>query len=411
MPERTRRCNLLASLFSSLAKITDQTPLSALVDGKASDFGREPEDLSVARPEATGFCQQGEQASVSCPILLPAASPPLPADQQPEKLMPFESHGNTRDKASCPTAPSSVVHGHHDHAHDEHCGYHHDHDHSQGHDHDHAHHRPPKYKPGILLAAFGVAIEEARRGYDLFEAEVRQRHPDMELAWAYTAHKVRRKLIRRGQECDSLAEALSRLHDNGVTHLAVQSLHTTPGVEFHWTRDQALAYRHPRKGFPDVRVGGPLLLSDNDLQRSCQALQGYIPAERQPEQAVVLVGHGTYHHGQKRYLDFQEHAQRDDPRIYVGTLMGRPSCADILATLQADGVQEAWLLPFMSVPGHHVQVDVFGDSPSSWKNRLEQAGFIMHCRVTGTLEHTLFRNIWLDHLDVVCAGIRAQEPA
>ncbi len=327
--------------------------------------------------------------------------------------MPFAPHNDTRDQDSCSPPTSADLHGHRDHDHGGHCGCHHDHGHEHGHDHGHGHghHRPPKYKPGILLAAFGVAMEEARRGYDLFEAEVRQGHPDIELAWAYTAHKVRRKLTRRGRECDSLAVALSRLHDKGVTHLAVQSLHTTPGVEFHWTRDQALAYRHPRKGFTDLRVGGPLLLSDNDLERSCQALEGYIPAERRPGQAVVLVGHGTYHPGQKRYLDFQERTQRDDPLIRVGTLMGRPSCADVMAGLQAEGVQEVWLLPFMSVPGHHVQVDIFGDSPSSWKNRLEQVGFTVHGRVVGTMEHAPFRSIWHDHLNVVCAGIRAQQPS
>ncbi|WP_196772900.1 sirohydrochlorin cobaltochelatase [Pseudodesulfovibrio alkaliphilus] len=317
-----------------------------------------------------------------------------------------------RDNA--PTNPGRASLGHDGHEHGERCGCHHEHGHDHhdhDHDHDHNHLRPPKYKPGILLAAFGVAIDEARRGYDLFEAEVRQRHPDMELAWAYTAHKVRRKLVSRGRECDSLAVALSRLHDRGVTHLAVQSVHTTPGVEYHWTREQALAYRHPRKGFPEVVVGGPLLSSDHDLERSCQALQGYIPAERSPDEAVVLVGHGTYHHGQQRYLDFEERVRRDDPLIRVGTLMGRPSCGDVIADLEAEGVKDVWLLPFMCVPGHHVHLDVFGSGASSWKSRMEHAGFTVRGHVTGTLEHAPFRAIWLDHLDEVCARIRALETA
>lgn len=303
-----------------------------------------------------------------------------------------------------PTSPGQG-HGLDGHQHGEHCGCHHEHD------HDHDHLRPPEYKPGILLAAFGVARNEARHGYDLFEAEVRHRHPDMELAWAFTAHKVRRKLNRQGRNCDSLAVALSRMHDRGVTHLVVQSLHTTPGVEYHWTRKQSLAYCHPRKGFPEVVVGGPLLFSDLDLDRSCEALQGYIPVERRPEQAVVLVGHGTYHHGQQRYLDFQERVQRDDPLIRVGTLMGHPDCGDLMAGLKAEGVNDVWLLPFMCVPGHHVHQDVFGNGPFSWKSRMEHAGFNVRGRVTGTLEHAPFRTIWLEHLDIACAHIRAQESA
>jgi sirohydrochlorin cobaltochelatase len=286
----------------------------------------------------------------------------------------------------------------HDHAHD------HDHDHHHDHHHGHGHHHGSRpAKPGILLAAFGVAIEEARSGYDLFETEARQRHPGVHLAWAYTAHKVRRKLAGRGAEYDSVAVALSKLHDEGVTHLAVQSLHTTPGVEYHWTRDQAMAYRHPRKGFLDVRMGAPLLATEQDLELSCAALSGYIPSERTPEQAVVLVGHGTYHEAHQRYLDFEVCARRGDPLLFMGALMGRPHCADVVEALQSAGVREVWLLPFMSVPGHHVRVDLYGEGERSWQSRMRLAGLTVHTRLTGSLEHKPFRDIWLQHLDAACA--------
>lgn len=292
-------------------------------------------------------------------------------------------------------------HGHapeHDHNHDHHHDHHHDHDHD--HDHDHGHHhgrRAPK--AGILLAAFGAAIPEARTGYELFDDEVRERFPGIPVRWAYTAHKVRRKLAERGFDHDSVAVALSTLHDDGVTHLAVQSLHTVPGVEYHWTRDQALAYLHPRKGFTALEIGGPLLLEHEDLAAACAGLAGYIPPARKPGEAVVLVGHGTYHEGHQRYLDFEACVRQRDSHLYMAALMGKPGLQATMDRLTEAGLQTVWLVPFMSVPGFHVQVDISGENPRSWKRRLEAAGFTVQAPLTGTLEHAPYRALWMQHLE------------
>lgn len=307
----------------------------------------------------------------------------------------------TQESAPADSIPS---HGH-DHGHG------HDHpDHAHGHGHGHHHGRPRPRRDGILLAAFGAALPEARDGYEAFAAEVRERFPDHALHWAFTAHKVRRKLAARGVRHDSVAVALSTLHDQGVTHLAVQSLHTVPGVEYHWTRDQAMVYRHARKGFVEVRVGPPLLMTGEDLERVRQGLGAYIPADRRPDEAVVLVGHGTYHQGHQRYLDWEARVREHDPRVFVGALMGRPDCGEMVARLKENGATRVWLLPFMSVPGHHVQVDVYGEGPRSWKSRLAAAGFRVMTRLTGTLEHAPFREVWMDHLAVTVAELDQSPP-
>lgn len=260
------------------------------------------------------------------------------------------------------------------------------------------------------MAAFGAALPEAQTGYELFAAEVRERFPDHALHWAFTAHKVRRKLAARGMRHDSVAEALSRLHDQGVTHLAVQSLHTVPGVEYHWTLDQAMVYRHPRKGFFEVRMGAPLLTSEPDLDRVRRGLTSYIPAARRPDEAVVLVAHGTYHQGHQRYLDWEAGARTQDPLLFLGALMGRPGGVEIVDRLRQSGARRVWLLPFMSVPGHHVQVDVYGASPKSWKGLLESAGFQVMARLTGTLLHAPFRAVWMEHLEAAVASLAAGDP-
>jgi sirohydrochlorin cobaltochelatase len=233
-------------------------------------------------------------------------------------------------------------------------------------------------------------------------AEVSAQFPGLPVAWAYTAHKVRRKLTAMGQNYDSVAVALSRLHDDGVTHLAVQSLHTVPGVEYHWTRNQALAFVHPRKGFQKVSVGMPLLSSEDDLTLAARGLQSYIPADRQSDEALILVGHGTYHQGQQLYLDFEAVARQHDPLVFLGALMSRPGeslgVTTIIARLKESGISRCHLLPFMSVPGHHVQMDILGDSSRSWQNRLRAEGIEVRSTSTGTLEHKPFRDLWMEHL-------------
>lgn len=272
------------------------------------------------------------------------------------------------------------------------------HDHHHG--HDHGPEAPPGPKrPGILLAAFGTAIAEARDAYERFETEVRRRFPGIPLAWAYTAHKVRRKLASKGFDHDCVATALSRMHDHGVTHLAVQSLHTVPGVEYSWTMNLAKAYEHPRKGFHQVRLGTPLLESEDDLNKASECLSDYIPTARTAREAVVLVGHGTYHEGQKRYLDFESRIQEKDPLLFMGMLMGQPGLPELISRLQKARVSTIWLLPFMAVSGHHVRLDMFGDTPGSWANQFRQAGFTVHEQITGTIESPCFQAIWLQHLE------------
>ena len=288
-------------------------------------------------------------------------------------------------------------------------------DHAHGHAHDHGHHHGPEAppgpkRPGIILAAFGTAMTGARSAYADFEAAVRARHPDIPTAWAYTAHKVRRRLARQGLDHDCVAGALSRMHDRGVTHLAVQSLHTVPGVEYFWTRNLAKAYEHPRKGFHQVCMGAPLLCDDLDLHRARDCLAGFIPEQRKPDEAVVLVGHGTYHQGQRRYLDFESRIRETDPLLFLGLLMGEPGLPSLQRRLREAGASTVWLLPFMAVSGHHVHKDMFGDHPDSWINLLRQDGFRIRKRISGTIEFSCFREIWLEHLDQALISLLQTRP-
>lgn len=283
----------------------------------------------------------------------------------------------------------------------EHADHGHDHDHHGHCDHDHDHGtvpEPRKGRRGILLSPFGCALPHTHKHYDLYEEEVRERYPDMDVRWAFTANRVRAKLHGRGIERLSVAEALSKMIDDGISHVAVQSLHTLPGVEYDWTARQAEAMRHPRKGLTGVTIGAPLLQSMDDLERAAAVIENSLLPQCTQQDGVILVGHGTYHQSHTLYMALESLLLRTIPNVAMGTLMDSDSPAVLGQRFIAKGVKRVFLIPFMCVPGHHVHVDLFGDQKHAWQTILSATGLEVTNVYTGSLEHHGFRNLWHDHL-------------
>ncbi|KAB1441379.1 hypothetical protein F8A88_10555 [Pseudodesulfovibrio senegalensis] len=310
----------------------------------------------------------------------------------------------------CSIEPGHAENSHdgHEHAHGEECGHcHHGH---HGHEHHHHHHHqgvpgPRTGARGILLTAFGCAHEQAHEYYGLFEREVREKYPDMDVRWAFTANRIRGKIRSRGMDALSVGEALSRMVDDGVSHVAVQSLHTLPGVEYDWTVQQAEAMLHPRKGLADVTVGAPLLRSVDDMKRAAEVVAVELMPMENDNDGVILVGHGTYHEGHALYLALEGLLLRSHSNVAMGTLMSSRAPAELGQRFWDKGVKRIFLVPFMCVPGHHVHVDLFGDNEHSWLHGLSSMGLDVVPVHTGSLAHAGFRGIWHDHLAEAVAGL------
>ena len=298
-------------------------------------------------------------------------------------------------------------HADHDHSHGEahaHCGHSH-----CGHGHCGHHHggvpEPRQGERGILLSPFGCALQQTHKHYDHFEEEVREKYPDMDVRWAFTANRIRSKLRGRGIECHSVAEALSQMIDDGISHVAVQSLHTLPGVEYDWTVRQAEAMRHPRKGLTGVAIGAPLLQSMDDLKRAAGVIENSLLPKCGQDDGVILVGHGTYHQSHTLYMALESLLLRTIPNVAMGTLMDGGQPAVLGEKFLAKGVKRVFLIPFMCVPGHHVRVDLFGDHEHSWQRILSGMDLEVASVYTGSLEYEGFRSIWHDHLAQAVAAL------
>ena len=256
--------------------------------------------------------------------------------------------------------------------------------------------RMPK-KIGILLVAFGSSEASAQVSFDNIDRKVKEAYPDIPIRWAYTSNIIREKLAKQSKVLDSPEVALARMQDEKFTHVAVQSLHTIAGSEYHGLRRSVGAFKM-MGGFQKVILGYPLMATQEDMQRTVDAILTTIPKERKADEAVVLMGHGTHHPSNAFYAALMFQLQLKDPNIFVGTVEGYPEIDLIKELLLKKKIKKAYLLPFMSVAGDHAKNDMAGDEEDSWLSILTNAGINCVSVLKGTAEFVEFVDIWVDHV-------------
>lgn len=253
-------------------------------------------------------------------------------------------------------------------------------------------------KKGILLVAFGTTVPEAQISYDNIERSVKKTFPGIPVRWGYTSRTIIRKMGERGKQLATPAEALSTMMRENFTHVAVQSFHVMPGAEFHGLVKNVHRFEGMSKGLKKVMVGYPLMTTSEDVQKVAEAFLQIIPPERRKTDAVVFMGHGTYHPANVYYAALNYHVQKLDPNVFVGTVEGWPEIDDIMADLKKNRIKKAYLMPFMTVAGDHARNDMAGPEGNSWKSILEKEGIKCVPVFKGAAEYPEFVDIWVDHL-------------
>jgi sirohydrochlorin cobaltochelatase len=260
------------------------------------------------------------------------------------------------------------------------------------------HGEKPPVKKAVLLVAFGTSDPEAAGAFELVEKRARERFPDVDMHWAYTSKMIRAKLAKQGKRLDSPETAFAMLMDEGYTHVAVLSLHTIPGEEFHELYQNARLFSQMAGGFQGVLMARPLLSSSKDMEAVAKALLNNIPA-RKTEDAVIFMGHGTEHHpADAVYLAMNQVFQELDSKAYVAAVEGSNSLENVIPKLKKGKVKKVFLVPLMAVAGDHAKNDMAGDEPGSWKSILTEKGFKVEPILRGTAEIPEIVDIWLDHL-------------
>jgi len=259
------------------------------------------------------------------------------------------------------------------------------------------HGQEPSKKVGILLVAFGSSLPGAQVSFDNIEIATKAAYPDIPLRWAYTSHIIRKKLAKQGKHLDSPEVALAKMQDEGFTHVAVQSLHTIGGAEYHDLSRTVGAFK-AMGGFQRILLGYPLLATQQDMELAVAAILKTLPKHRKKGDAVVLMGHGTHHPANAFYAALMWQLQLKDPNVFVGTVEGYPEADDIREILVQKQIKKAYLMPFMSVAGDHAKNDMAGDEDDSWKSIFTKAGIQCVPILKGSAEYQDFVDIWVSHI-------------
>ena len=256
-------------------------------------------------------------------------------------------------------------------------------------------------RKAILLVAFGTSDPEAQKTFGRIEEQARKAFPGVEIRWAYTSRMIRHKLAKEGKALDSPEMALARLMESGYTHVAVLSLHTIPGEEFHELYRNAILYGQMAEGFERILVARPLLSSPKDMEKVAGVLLKNIP-NRNPSDGVLFMGHGSERHpADAIYLAMNQVFQDLDPNVFVATVDGKPTVENTLPKLRSRKIKKIFLVPLMSVAGDHARNDMAGDKPNSWKSILAKEGYACEVILKGTADDPEIVNVWLDHLRAV----------
>ncbi|MBU1041615.1 MAG: sirohydrochlorin cobaltochelatase [Proteobacteria bacterium] len=262
----------------------------------------------------------------------------------------------------------------------------------------------------ILLAAFGSRLPDASQALERMREQASALHPEFRVETALTSGTVRRHKGVQSRHGRSPEDILKALRKDGVTRLAVQSLHVIPGDEYKGLERLVESLRarpgHPG-GFEQIELGRPLLGNREDIRRVALTILTVLPPERKPGEAVLLMGHGTRGKANGVYLDLADELRALDPLVLIGALEAEPGLAAKVDELRELGASRVHLMPLLFASGVHAQRDMAGEGKGSWQAGLTRAGFTCSSHVKGAGEHQGLAEIWLNHLQEAVARLGA----
>jgi sirohydrochlorin cobaltochelatase len=261
-------------------------------------------------------------------------------------------------------------------------------------------------KPALVLAAFGTTTK-AFSTYDKIGQQVKERFPSYEVRWAFTS-KIVRRIVRQKQHKNlpSLPEVLQELKKAGYTRIAVQSFLLAPGKEW-----ENLVKQSREVPGITVAVGKPLLSSKADEAKVLKVISKEFPPNLQ-KNAVVLVGHGSPDpKAQAAYNSFAHllHSRYPNGNLFFGMVeFEKPGKAEVVQEVKKSGVTSVKIIPFLLVAGDHVQNDILGSGPESWKSELSNAGKSVQVVRQGLGDQKAIVDIYLDRLTRTLQGLKAK---
>lgn len=250
-------------------------------------------------------------------------------------------------------------------------------------------------KQAVLVVSFGTTFPDTRaKNIDAVLRRVEAVCPELPVYEAWSSSMIRKALQKRGESVDDVPTAAARMAADGVRDVLVLPTHLLYGDEY----DKICAQMDEAAGqFQRVSIAAPLLASDDDLRAVLKAVWDGVPTT--PDEALVLMGHGTPHFCNTIYAAMDYHAKAMGlPRVFVGTVEAFPDLNTLIQAVRDSGCTQAALTPLMLVAGDHANHDMASEEPDSWKSRFEQAGIPCRAVIRGLGEYPAILDLYEAHL-------------
>ena len=206
-------------------------------------------------------------------------------------------------------------------------------------------------KAAILVVHFGTTHDDTRAlTIDVINAKMKEAFPGIEVREAWTSRIILRTLKERGVGRQNPTQALIQLHEQGYTHILIQSTNIIEGTEMKELRREVEGLS---LNFKDIRVGNPLLYAPEDYEVVVKAVTEAMNQANKGGQKL-LVGHGTPDPATASYAMFDYMLKAEGhPEYHVGTVEGYPEYEDALRLLKNGKSKTLTLAPLMFVVGDH----------------------------------------------------------
>ena len=249
----------------------------------------------------------------------------------------------------------------------------------------------------LLVVSFGTSYNDNRAAtIGAVESAMETAFPDYAVRRGFTANIIIEHVQRRdGVVIDDVTEALARAKANGVKNLLVQPTHLMNGYEY---GDLVKELEACAGDFESVKIGAPLLTTDEDFAVVAQAMVDAAAGHDDGKTAVCYMGHGTEAASNGIYARMQKHlSDSGHDNFFVGTVEAEPTAEDLVKLVKAGGYEKVVLRPMMIVAGDHANNDMAGDGEDSWKSVFTAAGFQVTCEINGLGELEAFQQLLAAH--------------
>lgn len=259
-------------------------------------------------------------------------------------------------------------------------------------------------KTGIVIAAFGTTIPEARKDYGIIDKAVKAKYPGVPVEWGYTAKQVRQK-VRAEQNMDapSVEQALARLSERGVERVAVLTLLMIPGEEHRDVVKICESMTGLPKGLEAVSVSAPLISGAAEAKELAAALTKEFASAKG---GVLFVGHGSPHSGGSlAYAALAHYLAGVNDRFQIGVIEGEPGTDAAFAAFKNQKQKNVTLVPLLIVAGDHARNDIAGSEPDSLASRFKKEGMSVDVKLQGLPRIQDVTGMWLERLDAAMRNL------